>query len=149
MCSRSFDFNFYMKRHVLSLHEKKKILQMRHLQSAIYIFLQVDEGKRPFSFIFTNKSNMNIGRYKNLVFIKKIDCHICNKRFAYKWYMNKHVSVMHKEQKNCTWKLQIMVSLIRPCFQCMQKLISMCIMHIKIRAQCIIQFIWDDIALKT
>ena len=79
--------------------KRKKILQMRHLQSAIYMFLQVDEGKRPFSFIFTNKSNMNIGRYKNLVFIKKIDCHICNKRFAYKWYMNKHVSVMHKEQK--------------------------------------------------
>jgi hypothetical protein len=29
----------------------------------------------------------------------KIDGHVCNKRFTYKWYMNKHVSAMHKEQK--------------------------------------------------
>ena len=81
-----------MKRHVLSVHEQKNPSNETFAICNLH-FLQVDEGKRPFGFIFTNRINMNM----------KIDCHIYNKSFTYKWYMNKHVSAMHKEQKlNCT-----------------------------------------------
>lgn len=72
-----------MKRHVLSVHEQKNPSNETFAICNLH-FLQVDEGKRPFGFIFTNRINMNM----------KIDC---NKSFTYKWYMNKHVSAMHKE----------------------------------------------------